>query len=132
MLSFIGSVLFFVSLSSGADSAFVDRVENEGNVTAYVEVNGEIAEFPTVSGKGGLREGQRIGCETHKRLDGTSAVVCSGHVVAYIDIDGSRRANPYFRGTTYTPKVTTSPMTPTVGLLNGAPQGCVSRDGTSR
>ena len=32
------------------------------------------------------------------RLDGTRVEICNGHVAAYIDTDGARRANPYYAG----------------------------------
>jgi hypothetical protein len=107
MITFLGFLVSFVSATAGTDSIQIDRVEHEpGTVaiaTIYVGNDGDTVEFPTVEGRKGLKEGQRIGCETvGPRLDGTSVVICGGSVAAYIDIDGSRRANPYFKGTTYT------------------------------
>lgn len=37
-----------------------------------------------------------LGCETFTRGDGTGAVVCQGHTVAFVGVDGTRHANPYY------------------------------------
>lgn len=38
----------------------------------------------------------QLGCETFTRGDGTRAVVCQGHTVAFVGTDGTRHANPYY------------------------------------
>jgi hypothetical protein len=101
MLSLLGSLVFFASVAGNVDSVFVDQVDSNVAVIEVVTGAGPedwtTVEMPTVAGKRGLHEGQRIGCETvGPRLDGTRVIVCGGSVAAYIDIDGSRRGNPYY------------------------------------
>ncbi len=95
----MNTILFALKLMmlSNVSTVIVDRVED--NNVAVIELSaGNMMTMPTVDGTGGLREGQVISsCETvGPRLDGTKVVICAGHVAAYIDVDGSRRANPYY------------------------------------
>jgi len=92
----MNTILFALKLliASNISPTFVDRVED--NNVAVVCSADACATVPTVRKHGGLREGQAIdGCETVKRGDGTSAVVCGGSVRAFIGMDGTRHANPY-------------------------------------
>lgn len=96
------SILFVLKMLilTANPSLTVDRVESDRAPIAVVCSDESCVNVPTVRGKGGLREGQAFNaCETvGPRLDGTSVVICGGHVAAYIDIDGARRENPYFTG----------------------------------
>ena len=95
----MNTILFTLKLMmlANVSGVVIDRVEdnNVAVVCAGTDCSRTIA---TVEGNGGLHEGQVITtCETvGPRLDGTKVVICNGHVAAYIDVDGSRRANPYY------------------------------------
>lgn len=93
------TILFTLKLMmlANVSEVVIDRVED--NNVAVVCVGTDCTRtIATVDGPGGLREGQTIStCETvGPRLDGTKVVICGGRVAAYIDIDGARRANPYY------------------------------------
>lgn len=98
MNAILAIVIRFAALS--ADTAvYVDRVESDYGYTAVVCGDVACINVPTVAPRiGGLTEGRKLSaCETvGPRLDGTRVVICNGSVAAYIDVDGSRRANPYY------------------------------------
>jgi len=94
---FVLKLMMLTSVPSAA-TVQVDRVESDYGRMAVVCVDGDCRMvIPTVAVKrGGLREDQTINaCETVKRGDGTSAIICGGSVKAFIGVDGTRHANPY-------------------------------------
>jgi hypothetical protein len=93
------TILFTLKLMmlANVSEVIVDRVE-DNNVAVLCVGTDCTRTIATVDGNGGLREGQQVStCETvGPRLDGTKVVICAGRAAAYIDTDGSRRANPYY------------------------------------
>lgn len=97
----MNTILFALKLLmlTGSTEVIVDRVESDYSNIAVVCTDAGCFDMQTVSpARGGLAESQVVSaCETvGPRLDGTKVVICAGHVAAYIDTDGSRRANPYY------------------------------------
>jgi hypothetical protein len=96
MFNIISALVLNVVVSN---AAYVDRVEDidATRSIAVVCMGFEGACFDVPTTRKGLQEGD-MGlkvCESHKRLDGTYAVVCQGSTVAFIRADGSWMSNPY-------------------------------------